>query len=139
VRLARARLLGDEADGGVLRAVPADGDLVGEFPAQDGELYRPAISSSPGLRDLRVVNGEAWRRAEIPAVNGHGTAGAVARFYAGLVGGGTSMRKVRRDDVSSAMEGRVGNAGALGDQPPPGRRDLVREAASGVPDRHYPT
>lgn len=27
-----------------------------------------------------------WRRAEIPAVNGHGTARAVARFYAALTG-----------------------------------------------------
>jgi CubicO group peptidase (beta-lactamase class C family) len=36
-----------------------------------------------------VVNGSAWRAAEIPAVNGHGTALALARFYAGLGGGGT--------------------------------------------------
>jgi hypothetical protein len=29
---------------------------------------------------LTVVNSRAWRAAEIPAVNGHGTAEAVARF-----------------------------------------------------------
>ena len=40
------------------------------------------------MLDLATVNGEAWRRAEIPAVNGHGTAEAVARFYAGLLAGG---------------------------------------------------
>jgi len=28
-----------------------------------------------------VVNGAAWRAAEIPAINGHGTARAVAGFY----------------------------------------------------------
>ena len=35
-----------------------------------------------------MVNGEAWRRAEIPAVNGHATALGLARFFAGLVAGG---------------------------------------------------
>ena len=34
--------------------------------------------------DPQVVNGERWRRAEIPAVNGHGTARAVAEFYVAL-------------------------------------------------------
>ena len=40
-----------------------------------------------GLVDLdapRVLNGERWRRAEVPAVNGHGTARAVAEFYVAL-------------------------------------------------------
>ena len=48
------------------------------------ELYRRAIGNPPGARDPRVVNGERWRRAEVPAVNGHGTARAVAGFYAAL-------------------------------------------------------
>jgi CubicO group peptidase (beta-lactamase class C family) len=34
------------------------------------------------------VNSSAWRRAEVPAVNAHGTARGVAKFYAGLLGGG---------------------------------------------------
>lgn len=34
------------------------------------------------------TNSEAWRSAEIPAANGHGTARAVARLYAALAGGG---------------------------------------------------
>jgi hypothetical protein len=33
-----------------------------------------------------VLNSATWREAEIPAVNGHGTARAVARFYAALAG-----------------------------------------------------
>src|ERR671921_743150 len=44
-------------------------------------LYRRAIANPPGARDPRVVNAERWRRAEIPAVNGHGTARGVAEFY----------------------------------------------------------
>jgi CubicO group peptidase (beta-lactamase class C family) len=41
------------------------------------------------IADPDVVNGAAWRAAEIPAVNGHGTALALARFYAALGAGGT--------------------------------------------------
>ena len=33
------------------------------------------------------MNGERWRRAEVPAVNGHGTARAVAGFYVALAHG----------------------------------------------------
>ncbi|HET6867369.1 MAG TPA: serine hydrolase domain-containing protein [Solirubrobacteraceae bacterium] len=65
-------------------------DLTGELPAAEDEhaLYARAVGNPPGLRDLAVINGERWRAAEIPAVNGHGNAVAVARFYAGLLAGG---------------------------------------------------
>jgi CubicO group peptidase (beta-lactamase class C family) len=51
------------------------------------ELYGRAVGNPPGARDPRIVNGERWRRAEIPAVNGHGTARAVAGFYEALAHG----------------------------------------------------
>ena len=51
------------------------------------DLYRRATSNPPGAQDPLVVNGVAWRSAEIPAVNGHGTARAVAGFYAALLEG----------------------------------------------------
>lgn len=35
-----------------------------------------------------VANGRAWREAEIPAANGHGTARAIARIYGALARGG---------------------------------------------------
>jgi CubicO group peptidase (beta-lactamase class C family) len=41
-------------------------------------LYARAVSNPPGLQDAAGVNGAAWRAAEIPAVNGHGTARGVA-------------------------------------------------------------
>jgi len=63
-------------------------DLVGEISPGGGELYDLATSNPPGARDLSIVNGEAWRAAEIPAINGHGTATALARFFAGLLAGG---------------------------------------------------
>lgn len=51
-------------------------------------LYRRAIANPPGAQEGSVVNGSAWRAAEIPAVNGHGTARAVAGFYQALATGG---------------------------------------------------
>jgi CubicO group peptidase (beta-lactamase class C family) len=48
------------------------------------ELYARAIANPPGARDPRVINSTAWRAAEIPAINGHGTARAVAGLYAAL-------------------------------------------------------
>ena len=50
-------------------------------------LYRRAIANPPGAQDAGVVNSAAWRAAEIPAVNGHGTAAAVAGFYQALAAG----------------------------------------------------
>jgi CubicO group peptidase (beta-lactamase class C family) len=51
------------------------------------ELYRRAIGNPPGAFDADVVNGWAWRAAEIPAVNGHGTARGIAGLYAALLAG----------------------------------------------------
>ena len=62
---------------------------------QQPELYRRAIANPPGARDQEVLNGDRWRRAEIPAVNGHGTARAVAGLYVALEEGrllGPAMR-----------------------------------------------
>ena len=53
-----------------------------------GSLYDQALGNPPGLLDPNTINGSDWRRAEVPAVNGHATAHAVARFYCGLAQGG---------------------------------------------------
>lgn len=46
-----------------------------------------AAFNNPPLRNERV-NTRAWRAAEIPAANGHGTAAALARIYGTLARGG---------------------------------------------------
>jgi CubicO group peptidase (beta-lactamase class C family) len=51
-------------------------------------LGREATDNPPGMLDAEVINSEAFRRAEVPAINGHGTARGVARFYALLAAGG---------------------------------------------------
>jgi CubicO group peptidase (beta-lactamase class C family) len=72
------------------RAVDLSG--VAEFAAQRlaagmPDLYRRATSNPPGAFDPGVVNGSAWRAAEIPAINGHGTARGAAGLYAALLRG----------------------------------------------------
>jgi CubicO group peptidase (beta-lactamase class C family) len=47
-------------------------------------LYDRALGNPPGALDPAVVNGTPWRRAEVPAVNGHGNARAVAGLYVAL-------------------------------------------------------
>jgi CubicO group peptidase (beta-lactamase class C family) len=51
------------------------------------ELYRLALDNPPGALDAEVVNSARWRAAEIPAINGHGTARAVAGLYRALATG----------------------------------------------------
>lgn len=68
-------------------------------------LLRRALDNPPGLLDLEVLNGRAWRRAEVPAVNGHGSAVGVARLYAGLAAGGIldGVRLLRPETVAEAV------------------------------------
>ena len=61
--------------GDALRAAVSDGR-----PA----LLQAALANPAGALDPQVVNSEAWRGAEVPAVNGHGTARAVAGLYVAL-------------------------------------------------------
>ena len=56
----------------------------------DAALMRFNTYFNPsGLSGAGVVNTEAWRRAEHPSTNAHGTARGVARLYDALVHGGT--------------------------------------------------
>ncbi|HEX3405847.1 MAG TPA: serine hydrolase domain-containing protein [Caulobacteraceae bacterium] len=57
-------------------------------PATHDELMRAcAYSNPPGVSGGVYVNTEAWRLAEIPSTNGHGTARGVAQVYQGLLEG----------------------------------------------------
>lgn len=51
------------------------------------ELFARAFANPPGVQEAAVVNGPAWRRAQVPAVNAHATARGVAGFYAALLQG----------------------------------------------------
>jgi CubicO group peptidase (beta-lactamase class C family) len=69
------------------------------------ELGKRAVANPPGTRDPDVVNGSAWRAAEIPAVNGHGTARAVAGLYAALLQGSLLSPAMLREATTAQCSG----------------------------------
>jgi len=68
---------------------PPDSDNAALFaqvdPAVLAALANPSMAA-PGAAD--IANADGWRRAEIPAANGHATATALATVYAVLAQGG---------------------------------------------------
>jgi hypothetical protein len=68
-------------------------------------LYRLGVANPPGAQDGSVVNSAAWRAAEIPAVNGHGTAAAVAGFYHALAMGSLLSPEVLAEAVTPQCAG----------------------------------
>ena len=74
-------------------------------------LYRLAATNPPGAQDGGVVNSAAWRAAEIPAVNGHGTARAVAGFYHALAAGSLLSPGMLAEAVTPQCPARTGCAG----------------------------
>jgi CubicO group peptidase (beta-lactamase class C family) len=66
-----------------------------------------ALLNPPQDRD--AVNTRAWRAAEIPAVNGHGTARALARIYGALARGGEidGVRILRPETIARATTEQV--------------------------------
>lgn len=60
------------------------GDAFAAANSDHGELYLRAVGNPEGARDRTFVNSDEWRRSEVPAVNGHGTARSVAGLYVAL-------------------------------------------------------
>jgi CubicO group peptidase (beta-lactamase class C family) len=68
-------------------------------------LGRRAVSNPPGAFDPVVVNGRAWRSAEVPAVNGHGTARGAAGLYAALLQGRLLSPALLREATTAQCSG----------------------------------
>ena len=68
---------------------PADQVNIFKYAQDNPESVTAKAFFNPGAAmKLGAVNGRAWRGAEIPAANGHGTARALARLYGALACGG---------------------------------------------------
>jgi CubicO group peptidase (beta-lactamase class C family) len=65
-------------------------------------LWERAVHNPPGAWDPAVVNSPDWRAAEIPAVNGHGTARAVCGLYVALLDS-TLLSESLRDEMATAQ------------------------------------
>jgi CubicO group peptidase (beta-lactamase class C family) len=96
---------------------PADDPRCGEMLGATAEERAAAGDVQPAPESLRarvlgnpmlrpdVAHTPAWRRAEIPAANGHGNARAVARVLAALACGGTldGVRLLGADTLARAI------------------------------------
>jgi len=68
-------------------------------------LHRRALLNPPGALDVAMVNSAAFRRAEVPAINGHGTARGVAGLYAALLEGRLLSPGLRDEAVRAQASG----------------------------------
>ena len=68
-------------------------------------LLVPASDNPPGVLEADVVNSPTYRAAEVPAVNGHGSARAIASFYGGFASGGVlvGVRLLEETSVEQAL------------------------------------
>jgi CubicO group peptidase (beta-lactamase class C family) len=73
--------------------------------ASEPGLMSRALANPPGCLDPDVVNGEPWRRAEVPAINGHGTARGVAGLYVALQRGAILSAATRDEATAVAGSG----------------------------------
>lgn len=71
----------------VVWAAPAGFGGHDPFTVEEGEQRMIALSyfNPPGYSSAGIVNTAAWRRAQLPSTNTHGTATGIARLYAALL------------------------------------------------------
>ena len=88
------------------QALPQEGPLA-DFMKQmlDPSTLTGAAFNNPPSREGQV-NSRAWRAAEIPAANGHGSARALARVYGVLATGGEQdgVRVLEQESIERALE-----------------------------------
>jgi CubicO group peptidase (beta-lactamase class C family) len=97
------------------------GGPLGQFfrDMQDPSTLTGAAFRNPDLGN-GLVNTRGWRAAELPAVNGHGTARALARIYGALARGGEidGVRLLQPKTIDRAIEQQVfGPDSVLGGMP----------------------
>ena len=84
-------------------------ELVADYTEGDetgkAVLYRRAVENPPGAFDPVVVNSRAWRAAEVPAINGHGTARGAAGLYAALLAGRLVSPALLREATTAQCAG----------------------------------
>ena len=91
----------------MIPATAAESAAAGAPPPAPGSLIA-AVMGNPPMRP-EVANLPAWRRAEIPAANGHGNARSVARIMAALACGGAldGVRLLSRATLARATEEQI--------------------------------
>ncbi len=86
-----------------LEAMLGDGALEGSGTQTDALMEMLSYFNPPGYSSMGVVNTTAWRRAEIPSTNGHGSARGVTRLYAALLEPGRLLSSDLLAEATSAQ------------------------------------
>jgi CubicO group peptidase (beta-lactamase class C family) len=58
--------------------------------SEEERMLKHGVFNPSGFSSLGVLNTRAWRQAQIPSTNGHGTARGIAHLYSILASGGSS-------------------------------------------------
>jgi CubicO group peptidase (beta-lactamase class C family) len=69
----------------------------------DARMEMLSYFNPPGFSSMGVANTTAWRSAEVPSTNGHGTARGVARLYAALLEPGRLLSPDLLAEATSAQ------------------------------------
>jgi len=69
----------------------------------DARMEMLSYFNPPGYSSMGVVNTAAWRAAEVPSTNGHGSARGVARLYAALLEPGRIISPALLAEATSAQ------------------------------------
>jgi CubicO group peptidase (beta-lactamase class C family) len=73
---------------------------------EDARMELLSYLNPPGFSSMGVVNTAAWRAAEVPSTNGHGSARGVARLYAALLEPGRLLSpEILAEATSAQSEG----------------------------------
>ncbi len=83
---------------GALEGALSDSALEGDARMEMLSYFNP-----PGYSSMGVVNTAAWRGAEVPSTNGHGSARGVARLYAALLEPGRLLSPGLLAEATSAQ------------------------------------
>src|SRR6202042_74444 len=87
----------------VLFEAPGPPAVLDDMLEGDARMEMLSYFNPPGFSSMGVVNTAAWRSAEIPSTNGHGSARGVARLYAALLEPGRLLSSDLPAEATSAQ------------------------------------
>jgi CubicO group peptidase (beta-lactamase class C family) len=90
-------------------------NLLTQMLSDSESMAFKTIANPPDLMNMANANSAEWRRAEIPAANGHGNARSIARVYAALARGGEvdGVRIVSTQAIERAIVEQVSGPDAV--------------------------
>ena len=100
----------------IARLIPPTESKLGANGEKDSIAARTFRNPRPDAKDSWT---DGWRKAEIPAANGHGNARAVARVHTALANGGEAFGKrlVSEETARSIMQSRISGNDLVLEQP----------------------